>query len=548
MLLSELVSRSGVTPDRMHGDAEISGMVMDSRKAKPGSLFTAMPSKNSDAHSFIPAAKALGATAVLTYSEEGIEAAVAAGLAAILVTDFYEGVWRLAKIAFGNPSASMKIIGVTGTNGKTTTAWLIRDMLVALGVKAGYLGTLGFQIPGEERELSNTTPFCIELNELLAEARDKGVEAMAIEVSSHALAERRVDGIEFDAAVFTNLTQDHLDFHGSMEAYEAAKLRLFTVLPNQSEKLFRGLLNVGDEAGARFASLLASQRWESLANFLIDGYVDEEDREFCSGTDSWSAPSYLTYSTNCDAGATVVPEKPRVYVDRLKFELDIFLGRDLDLDPLTAPGFDASRGDNGSRMVFEANLGGQYNLENVISAVATTMSLNYNWGQARDSLARARPVPGRFEPVKNDAGIGILVDYAHTPDALEKLLDAVRPLTQGRIITVFGCGGDRDRSKRPKMAKAASERSDVTVVTSDNPRTEDPQAILDEVLTGIVPGRDSIDIIDRREAIAHAIKIAQPGDVVVIAGKGHENYQIIGRTKYPMDDREMARAALAVRT
>ncbi len=499
MLLSELVSRSGVTPDRMHGDAEITGMVMDSRKAKAGSLFTAMPSKNSDAHSFIPAAQALGATAVLTHSEEGFEAAVASGLAAILVTDFYEGVWRLAKIAFGNPSASMKIIGVTGTNGKTTTAWLIRDMLVALGVKAGYLGTLGFQIPGEERELSNTTPFCIELNELLAEARDKGVEAMAIEVSSHALAERRVDGIEFDAAVFTNLTQDHLDFHGSMEAYEAAKLRLFTELPKQSGKHFVGAVNVDDPVG---------RHWKRMHPTLFAFGLNSND----------------IYDLHVNAMTVTIDSMHLV---------------------VAAPAWKGQLNDD---IVPLVHLGGQYNAENVASAVSGAMTLGLvdPVGLAR-ALSAVRPVPGRFEAVPNDAGIGILVDYAHTPDAVEKLLDAVRPLTKGRIITVFGCGGDRDRTKRPKMAKAASERSDVTVVTSDNPRTEDPQAILDEVLTGIVAGRESVDIIDRREAIAHAIQIAQPGDVVVIAGKGHENYQIIGRTKYPMDDREMARAGLAAR-
>jgi UDP-N-acetylmuramoyl-L-alanyl-D-glutamate--2,6-diaminopimelate ligase len=205
-----------------------------------------------------------------------------------------------------------------------------------------------------------------------------------------------------------------------------------------------------------------------------------------------------------------------------------------------------SHGDLG----FHAPLGGGYNVENLTSAVCGMVALGYDLNEliyVMEAASQVRPVPGRFEPVLNDAGIGILVDYAHTPDALEKLLDAVRPLTKGRVITVFGCGGDRDRTKRPKMAKAASERSDITVVTSDNPRTEDPQTILDEVLTGIVSGRESIAIIDRREAIAHAIKIAEPGDVVVIAGKGHENYQIIGKTKYPMDDRELARDALGVR-
>jgi UDP-N-acetylmuramoyl-L-alanyl-D-glutamate--2,6-diaminopimelate ligase len=475
---------------------------MDSRRAKPGTMFVCMPSKNSDSNAYIPAAESSGASSVLTFSPEGFSSARALGLSAALLdaAKYQDSLWKLCKVAFGNPSASMKVIGVTGTNGKTTTAWLIRDMLKALGMKAAYLGTLGFQLPGEERELQNTTPFAIELNELLAEARDKGVEAIAMEVSSHALAEKRVDGIEFDAAVFTNLTQDHLDFHGTMEEYEAAKLRLFTELPKQSGKRFVGAINVDDETGRRWLA---------------------------------TVPEALTFGQHGPPEPNLEVVPMRVTVDQIRLLISY---RDW-------------RGQFNDDIVPTVNLGGQYNVENTASAVAGMVALGLS--DASD-LARAlmsvRPVPGRFESVRNDLGFGVLVDYAHTPDALEKLLDAVRPLTEGRVITVFGCGGDRDRTKRPKMARAASERSDVTVVTSDNPRTEDPQSILDEVLTGIVPGRDSVAIIDRREAIGHAIQIAQPGDVVVIAGKGHENYQIIGRTKFPMDDREMAREALATAT
>ncbi|MFI5386471.1 MAG: UDP-N-acetylmuramoyl-L-alanyl-D-glutamate--2,6-diaminopimelate ligase [Fimbriimonadales bacterium] len=509
MTIQQLFQQASVAPARIEGEADVATMTMDSRRVKPGAMFVCMPPANAnsrDSNEFVPAAQAAGATSVLTFSTEGFEEARALGLsAALLPSDQYQGsLWRLAKIAFGNPSASMKVIGVTGTNGKTTTAWLIRDMLKALGVKAAYLGTLGFQLPDEERELSNTTPFAIELNELLAEARDKGVEAIAMEVSSHALAEKRVDGVEFDAAVFTNLTQDHLDFHGSMEAYEAAKLRLFTDLPKQSNKRFVGIVNADDPVGRAWAEKLP------VGTF---GIYREDNGWF-----------------------SLAGEPIEVAVDHIRMELMSLGQADATL---TAP------------------LGGSYNVENLLSASAGLLALREATGLFPKSqtvlsliaglAVDVRPVPGRFEAVPNDAGIGILVDYAHTSDALEKLLDAVRPLTKGRIITVFGCGGDRDRTKRPKMAKAASERSDVTVVTSDNPRTEDPQAILNEVLTGIVPGRESVAIIDRREGIAHAIKIAKPGDVVVIAGKGHENYQIIGRTKHPMDDREMARAALAAK-
>ena len=518
MTIQDLFARAGVAADRIEGDREVTTMTMDSRRAKTGALFVCMPSKNSDSNAFIPAAAEKGASGVLTFSTEGFESARKLGLAAALLSEdmYQESLWKLCKIAFGNPSASMKVIGVTGTNGKTTTAWLIRDMLKAIGLKAAYLGTLGFQLPDEERELNNTTPFAIELNELLAEARDKGVEAIAMEVSSHALAEKRVDGIEFDAAVFTNLTQDHLDFHGSMEAYEAAKLRLFTDLPQQSDKRFVGAINVDDAAGRSIA--------EKLSSPLIEFRQGSDPREFDLDD---GLQIHAGLRTEIEGKQELVIEASSVQVDSLDLQF-YALGMAAD-----------------HTATIKVPLGGAYNVENSASAAAGLLALGFTLDGVSYSLPQVRPVPGRFEPVQNDQGIGILVDYAHTPDALEKLLDAVRPLTKGRVITVFGCGGDRDRTKRPKMAKAASERSDITVVTSDNPRTEDRQAILDEVLTGIVAGRESVDIIDRREAIAHAIKIAVPGDVVVIAGKGHENYQIIGRTKYPMDDREMAREGLA---
>lgn len=503
MRLRELFTAAGVEPIKIEGDADLSSMTIDSRQVRADSLFVCMPGTTNDSHGFIPDASAKGASAVLVWDEVGFEAARSSGLAvAQLPTDrlaFNEVIWRLCDVFFEHPTRNMKVVGVTGTNGKTTTAWLIRDMLRALGLKAGYLGTLGFQLPDEERELSNTTPFAVELYNLLAEARDKGVEALAMEVSSHALAERRADGIEFDAAVFTNLTQDHLDFHGSMAEYEAAKFRLFTDLPQQTSKSFVGAINVDDAVGQKWGAQLAVQ-----SPMVLFGLTEE--------------PGELPDSFNLAGCATEV---------RLD-EIEMWF-----------------REDSGTVGSFRASLGGSYNVENLASAVAGLLALGFELEEICEAANSVRPVPGRFEAVPNERGIGVLVDYAHTPDALEKLLDAVRPLTKGRVITVFGCGGDRDRTKRPKMAKAASERSDVTVVTSDNPRTEDPQSILDEVLTGIVPGRDSVDIIDRREAITHAVKIAQPGDVVVIAGKGHENYQIIGRTKYPMDDREMAREALA---
>src|SRR5579862_5570681 len=380
MTIRDLFQQAGVVADRIEGDAEVVTMTMDSRRVKSGAMFVCMPPANSgsrDSNEFVPAAVANGATSVLTFSVEGYEAALRVGLSAALLApeQYQDALWRLAKVAFGNPSASMKVIGVTGTNGKTTTAWLIRDMLKALGVKAAYLGTLGFQLPDEERELQNTTPFSIELNELLAEARDKGVEAIAMEVSSHALAEKRVDGVEFDAAVFTNLTQDHLDFHGTMEAYEAAKLRLFTELPKQSSKRFVAAVNVGDPAGFRF-----SQTIEGVRRLLRFRLADESES-----------------SSQILSGLEILAFTLEVQLDHIHlFVID----------------------KNGADLGFHAPLGGSYNVENLVSALCGVLALNVPLEEIIEALlelpSSLRPVPGRFEPVPNDAGIGILVDYAHT--------------------------------------------------------------------------------------------------------------------------------------
>ena len=496
MKVTELVERSGATPQSVSGDAEISSVTSDSREVQPGALFVCMPGNNLDSHEFIGSAVQAGAAAVLAYSIDGFQKARDLDVCALwspldVVDDdpmaFRDVVWRLAKEFHGNVTRNMLVAGVTGTNGKTTTAWVLRDMLASTGRKSAYIGTLGIQTPLESRLLENTTPLPIEMNNLLAECARDGADSLAMEVSSHALTEHRADGIEFDAAVFTNLTQDHLDFHGTMEEYEKAKLRLFTELPSQSQKHFTSAINVDDPVGARWFDRLRTSK--------------------------------LAYGVQTGVLKCIPIE---IKVDRLILNF-CYAGRNVQA---------------------EAHLGGTFNVYNCLSAVAGFMALGFNVDQAAEALYHARPVPGRFEAVQNDRGIGIIIDYAHTPDALEKLLESARKLEHKRVITVFGCGGDRDRNKRPKMARAASELSDVTVLTSDNPRTEDPQAILDEVATGLALNKDAMKIIDRREAIKYAVDHAQPGDIVVIAGKGHENYQIIGRTKYPMDDRELAREAL----
>lgn len=495
MTLSELFLKAGLQPIESVGDAEITSITMDSRTVQPGSLFVCMPGMTREPESFIPEAAAAGAAAALLHSGAGLESARSYGLAAAVFSPtgnaFADAVWRVCDAFFDHPTRDMNLIGVTGTNGKTTTAWLIRDMIAALGEPAGYLGTLGIQIPGEDRTLNNTTPYGVELYNLLAEAREKGTRGLAIEISSHALAEHRADGLEFDAAVFTNLTQDHLDYHGTMEAYGAAKWRLFRELPRLSEKKFTAAFNLDDPTGETWVSRIG---------------------------ETTPVIRYSLSNKEADLYATHL----KVTLDSVSCHLHF----------------------GGEEIAVKSALGGSYNASNLLSAVAGMLALGYPLAQLKDAVAKVRPVPGRFEAVPNNRGISVLVDYAHTPDALEKLLDAVRPLTKGKIITVFGCGGDRDRTKRPKMAKAASERSDYCVVTSDNPRTEDPKAIISEIMPGILHGRDSKAIVDRVEAIHYAIRHAKPGDVVVVAGKGHENYQIIGRTKHPMDDRLIAKDAM----
>jgi UDP-N-acetylmuramoyl-L-alanyl-D-glutamate--2,6-diaminopimelate ligase len=495
MTLKEILRAAHLHPVELLGDAEVSSVTSDSRSCKPGSLFVCMPGGGLESESFLPNAAANGATAGLVHSREGMEIARQLGLAAVLSphvgVGFQDTAWRLCDAFYEHPTRQMKMVGVTGTNGKTTTAWLLRDMLRASGKRAGYIGTLGFQIPGRERELQNTTPVAVELYALMAEARDGGVNAMAMEASSHALAQHRADGVEFDAAVFTNLTQDHLDFHESMDAYGRAKWRLFDELPRCSEKRFRAAFNMDDPTGRAWAA-------------RPDG----------------ADPNPLRFGTR-ETGE----------------DLDLLLlATDVRVDTIEAL-IDG--------IPVKLPLGGAYNVQNAAAAAAGMLALGYSVREIAELLPAVHAVPGRFEAVPNDRGLGILIDYAHTSDALTKLLTSVRGLTTGRIVTVFGCGGDRDRSKRPLMAKAASEHSDLTIVTSDNPRTEDPNAIIRDVMRGIEPGKQSLAIEDRREAVARAIKWANPNDVIVIAGKGHETYQIIAHTKHPMDDRDLVREALS---
>ncbi|MCG9894255.1 MAG: UDP-N-acetylmuramoyl-L-alanyl-D-glutamate--2,6-diaminopimelate ligase, partial [Fimbriimonadaceae bacterium] len=363
------------------------------------------------------------------------------------------------------------------------------------GWAPAYLGTLGLDAGEGLREIPNTTPFPVELAGLMAEVRQAGCRSLAMEVSSHALVENRVAGVDFDAVVFTNLTQDHLDYHHTMEAYEEAKRLLFTAWRDSSlaaGKPWQGAVNIADPTGLRWSR-------------------DLGDR-------------ILTFGPAA-SGAGLAIDAVEVRADRIRLKVG-FQGRTAES---------------------ELKIGGLFNVENAGACLAGLICMGAPFEDAVLALESVRAVPGRFEAVPNDQGLAVIVDYAHTLDALVQLLRSARAVAEGRIITVFGCGGDRDRTKRPRMAEAAAQGSDLIFVTSDNPRTEDPEQILDDVVAGIPPGTESVREADRPTAIVQAIRAARPGDLVVIAGKGHENYQIIGRTKHPMDDRELARAGLALR-
>jgi UDP-N-acetylmuramoyl-L-alanyl-D-glutamate--2,6-diaminopimelate ligase len=468
----------------------ISAIVYDSRRVVPGSMFVALKGLKADGGAFAEQAIARGAAAIVSESPRPDGAAVPW----IVVRDARLALALLADRFFDHPSRRMPVIGVTGTNGKTTTSFLLCAILDAAGLRAGMLGTVAYRIAGEDREASRTTPEAPDVQQLLNEMLEHGSKSAVMEVSSHALSLKRVDGMRFAAGVFTNLTRDHLDFHEDMEAYFAAKRRLFEMLP----------------AGAPAVINLDDPRGDSLVEIS-------------------SRP--VTYAIK--SGADVTPKPIEMTLGGLRGEITTPKGT----------------------IAIASRLVGQPNLYNILAATATAMALDVPNDAIERGIANLQGVPGRFEVVSPAADeVTVVVDYAHTDDALRNLLETARPLSSQRIITVFGCGGDRDRSKRPLMGMVAARLSDVVVITSDNPRSEDPQRIIDEIERGIPAGSQAStrapqveSVADRAAAIERAIAIANKGDVVLIAGKGHEKYQQIGDRVLPFDDGEVARAALGRR-
>ena len=476
MRLDELVA--GLPGARVVGDAavDVVDLVYDSRKVEPGSLFFCVVGEKADGHEFGPRAVAEGAAA-LVVERELAELAVPQ----LVVPDSRAAMAPLAARFWADPTAQLRVVGVTGTNGKTTTAFLIREILQAADFRCGLLGTVKQVVGGVEKEVVRTTPEAIELQRSFRQMLDGGDEACAMEVSSHALSLHRADATRFEVALFTNLTQDHLDFHETMEEYFLAKRKLFEMDVRVK------IVNVDDLYGQRLAE------------------------EF----------ECVTFSAE---GA----------------EAD-YSAREVEFDALGA-----SFSLGGMRL--RTALPGDFNVANALGAFAAAEAMGVGGDIAAAGLARAARVPGRFEPIDEGQGFGVLVDYAHTPDSLENVLRAARRITAGRVISVFGAGGDRDRDKRPKMGRAGAELSDLTVITSDNPRSEEPEAIVAEVAAGAEGAKELEVVVDRRAAIALALSRAQPGDTVVIAGKGHEQGQeFAGGRKEPFDDAAVAREAIAAR-
>jgi len=451
---------------------EIADLAYDARDATAGSLFFCVPGSRADGHDFAATAVANGAVALVVQRPLELE------VPQVVVQDARRAMGVAADEFFGRPTQELELAGVTGTNGKTTTAFLLYSILAAGGRRPGLLGTIESRVGGERRPALRTTPEAIDLQRSFREMLDGGDRSCALEATSHGSELGRLDRVRFSALVFTNLTQDHLDFHGTIERYFDAKRRLFT------EEGPPAAINVGDPYGRRLAEEL--QGHDRLVTF---GFADD---------------------------AELRPES-------------------LDLGPrgarFTADGLE-----------LETRLRGRFNVENVLGAVAAARLLGIEDEAIARGVRELRGVPGRFEAVDEGQPFAVLVDYAHTPDSLENVLRTARDLAQNRLICVFGCGGDRDRGKRPLMGRIASELADLAIVTSDNPRSEEPDAIIGEIVAGAA-GDVEVEP-DRREAIARAIDAAEEGDVVLIAGKGHEQGQQFADRTVPFDDRDVAREAL----
>jgi|HubBroStandDraft_4_1064222.scaffolds.fasta_scaffold00002_318 UDP-N-acetylmuramoyl-L-alanyl-D-glutamate--2,6-diaminopimelate ligase len=477
--LATLLSRVAWTEIAGERDATVNAIAIDSREVRPGALFVALRGSRTDGHRYVAEAVANGARAVVV--QDGARVNFPPSVTVVGVRDTRRALSSLAAAFYGDPSHDLAVIGVTGTNGKTTVTHMIATILDAAGTPCGVAGTVGAEFGSRRWGLGNTTPLPPELHRTLAEMRDEGAEAVAMEVSSHALALDRIDDVRFRVVAMTNVARDHLDFHETVEAYAAAKRRLF-------ELAQRCVLNVDDAYGRRWAAELKNEAREIVAYGL--------ERE-----------------------ATLVPKEIAVDAATSRFIVD---------------------GEH-----FELPLPGRFNVWNALAAIGVARFFGIPDATSAHALARISPIAGRMERIVS-GDVAVVIDYAHTPDALESALQSLRETTSGALAVVFGCGGDRDRGKRPAMGAVAARLADRLYLTNDNPRSEDPQSIADAIAAGI-GNREYVVELDRRRAIERAIAQARPGDVVLVAGKGHENYQVVGDRVLPFDDAAVAREALASR-
>ncbi len=484
LLFSELIEGQTCLAVGGNQQVTISGIAYDSRQVKPGFVFVAVEGFTTDGHYYVEQAVARGAVAVVVQKEIPLPA----GVAYMRVPDTRLALALLAARFYDYPSRKLKLIGVTGTNGKTTTTHLLAAIYRAAGNKVGLIGTIANWIGDRALPVAHTTPESLDLQKLLADMVGEGVGVAVMEVSSHALALNRVAGCAFDAGVFTNITQDHLDFHRDMDDYLEAKMLLFRKL-GQDGKPALAVINADDP---RAEKIIAVTR-------------------------------VPVFTCGLSAGVQVRAREVKVTPRGVSFTVSSPWGE----SPVNL------------------KLTGYFNVYNALAALTAAVAGGVPLPLAVEALQAVEGVPGRFELVDRGQDFTVVVDYAHTPDGLENILTTARAITRGNLITVFGCGGDRDPTKRPLMGEIAARLSDLPVITSDNPRTEDPLKIIAQVEEGVRRVRSDYQVVpDRREAIRFALKTAAPGDTVIIAGKGHENYQIIGTTKYPFDDRSEAIKAL----
>ena len=473
MKLQELLKGIEVIECTASPELEISGVSADSRQVQPGGLFVAVPGFAADGHKFIPAAVKNCAAAVICEKKPQIDVPY------VLTGNARHALAMAAANWYGHPADSMTMIGVTGTNGKTTVTYLLKTVLEkTLGAKVGLIGTIQNMIGSEVIHTERTTPESIELQKLFAEMRDAGCTHVVMEVSSHSLTLERVAGIHFDVALYTNLSQDHLDFHGTMEEYAAAKRKLFGMCTI-------GCFNLDD----------------AWADFMLDG----------------ASCRTLTFSAEKNE-ANLVAKDIRLTADGVRFAS--VSGDEISMTKLGIPGM--------------------FSVYNALGTMAVGLALGLSLADCSDAMSSAKGVKGRLEIVPTGRDFSVVIDYSHKPDALEKVLKTLKPVTRGRLIALFGCGGDRDKLKRPIMGRIAADNADLVVVTSDNPRTEEPDEIIREIVAGMKDKRTPTKVIcDRRKAIAWAIDNAASGDVLLLAGKGHEDYQVVGHEKHHMDEREI---------